>query len=362
MISVSVVYALSGIAAQSSMLMDAPNARSSHSRETSRGGGLAIGAGWIAAMFVLMFFSQSIGLKSDAFRFAWLAAVATCVGLADDRWTLSPLIKLLAQIGVGVLFVWQYGGLDYLPLPSVGMIELGPIGMVFGVLWIVAFLNAFNFMDGLNGIAASSAIAAMTPFALILAFSGDQSGAVLAIMLAISCFGFLPANMIRGRLFMGDAGSHLIAFIIAGLALRAVNGSEGQASFLLMPVIFAPFVVDVAFTLLHRLLRGKNVLNAHREHVYQLIQQMGFSHANVTLIYVSAIFLSAGIAMLMLTQTPEHHWQILIGYYIVLCAPAGLVYFFAKRRGLFDSPQTIAPSRQDDEQNPASEQPVSASA
>jgi len=335
--------AISRFTMRAKILPDNPNPRSSHDQVTSRAGGVGIFVAWVVGMIIFGGFSSAPALALLFAKFTGLTLIAFLVGLADDRWALSPLLKFLGQTIAALLFVWAFGPLQTIPVPLVGTVELGvATGTTVTVLWIVAFMNFFNFMDGVNGIAAGTAAIGLIAFSLIGAFAGALDAAVMAILLSIACFGFLPANLRKGRLFMGDSGSMAISFVIAGLGVYAANGSASQISPLVTPVIFLPFLFDVAWTLAHRLVRKQNILSAHREHLYQLLVQQGYSHAKVATLYIALTAVSAAAAILMLTMAPEAQWLVPAGLAIILVYPALRIFSSAAKAGMLAAPRTVA--------------------
>ncbi len=322
------------LAMYADILPDNPNGRSSHSQVTSRAGGVGIFGGWFAGVFILASFSGGTASSFIAVKFAGIAFLAFLIGLADDKWALSPLFKFSGQAAVATLFTWLIGPLMLAPAPFLGEAPLGMWGVIVTVIWIVGFMNAFNFMDGANGIAAGSALTGLIAFSVIALFSGAAATAVLAILLAIACFGFLPANLARGRLFMGDSGSQAISFLIAGFGVYAANASDGRVSALIVPVIFLPFIFDVCWTLAHRVVRGQNILAGHREHNYQLLLRLGFTHAKVAIIYMSLTAFSAGAAILMLALSPEAQWLAPVLISAVFIVAAAHIYSSAAKAGI----------------------------
>ena len=331
-------YAGSMLAMRSQALLDDPNDRSSHEHAVSRAGGVAMLVATIAGLFVIAVFTSDNEVQRTAFQFLVLGAFAGGVGLADDHLNLSAPIKFGGQLAVAVLFIWWVGPLSQAALPVVGIVDLGWGGAVITIFWIVAFLNVFNFMDGVNGIAAAAAAIGLALFALVAGQGGVSAVSAVAIITLAAALGFLPANVLRGRLFMGDCGSHFLAFMIAGLAVLAANASDGRVNPLLMPTIFLPFIIDVAFTLTHRIMRKQNILVAHREHIYQLILRRGASHATVAALYAGAIAFCAAGAIVMLTLPPAWMWTApaIIGALLVIVAMR--IYAAAKANGMVDEP------------------------
>lgn len=342
-----IAVAGSRFAARSKRLRDHPNHRSSHTQPTPKTGGLAIIAAWLAGVFVFGVFSGSAQITSHAALLGVLALCALGVGLADDLFDMSPLWKFAGQFAVAGLFVAFFTPLQGAPVPFAGYAELGFVGVFLTVFWFAAFMNAYNFMDGANGLAAGSAALAMCGFCVIAAFSGAPFAAACAFLLAVALFGFLPVNLRRGRLFMGDNGSQAVSFIIAALAVMAANASEGRVSALVIPVIFLPFLFDVALTLAHRAIRRQNMLSAHREHLYQLIIRMGASHASVAVAYMAMTALSTAAAILMLALPAESQWLAPAALTVVFAVAAFAVYRRAYAAGLFaDGGHSQSPASQ----------------
>lgn len=327
-------YAGSMLAMRSQALLDDPNHRSSHEHAVSRAGGVAMLIATVAGLFVIAVFTIGDGAQGPALKFLVLGALAGGVGLADDHLNLSAPIKFGGQLLVAGLFVLWVGPLAKAALPFAGVVDLGIAGVVITIFWIVAFLNVFNFMDGVNGIAGGAAVIGLALFALIAGQAGAGAASAIAIITAAAAAGFLPANVLRRRLFMGDCGSHFLAFMIAGLAVFAANASDGRVNPLLLPTIFLPFIVDVAFTLTHRVVRKQNILTAHREHIYQLILRRGASHATVASLYAGAIALCAAGAILMLTIPPPWMWAAPALIATALTIVGVRIYVKAKENGM----------------------------
>ena len=335
-LTLAAAYAGSMLAMRSQALLDDPNDRSSHEHAISRAGGVAMLAATVVGLFVVAVFASESEAQRTAVQFLVLGVFAGGVGLADDRLNLSAPVKFGGQLLVAVLFVLWVGPLEQAALPLVGVVDLGPAGAGVTIFWIVAFLNVFNFMDGVNGIAGSAAAIGLALFALVAGQASVGAASAIAMITLAAALGFLPANAVRGRLFMGDCGSHFLAFMIAGLAVFAANASNGQINPLLMPTIFLPFIVDVAFTLAHRIMRRQNILVAHRDHIYQLILRRGASHATVAALYAGAIAFCAAGAIVMLTLPPAWMWAAPALIAVLLAVVAMRIYAAAKANGMVD--------------------------
>lgn len=341
---VTIVISLSAsrLLSSTGILPDKPNHRSSHERVTPRSGGLAIMGGWLAGVLIIAAFSGASGRAQTSLAFSGIALLALAIGYADDKWSMSSYWKFAGQFAAAALFAAVFTPLATAPIPFLGDMALGVGGAVLTLFWIVGFMNAFNFMDGSNGLAAGAACVGLCVFAVIAAFSGAPVSAAAAILLALACFGFLPANMSRGKLFMGDNGSQSVSFIIASLGVFAVNESAGRVSALVMPVIFLPFIFDVAWTLAHRIVRKKNILAAHREHLYQLLLRFGVTHLRVAMIYMGLTAFCGAAAIVMLALAPQWQWAAPAVTCLVFVVVAMQLHGAARRAGFFHDRQSDA--------------------
>ena len=289
-------------------LPDLPNARSSHRRVTPRSGGVAIFIGWSIAVALLAFQADAIEARRTLIVICALAGGAMILGLADDRYSPTTALKFAGQLACASVFVLLAGPLELTPTPFIGAIDLGPWAVLLTIFWIVAFMNAFNFMDGANGIAALTAMVACAAFTLAAAALGALAESLLALTLMFAIAGFLRENFPHGRLFMGDGGSQCIGFALAALGVSAANATNGALSALFVPTLMMPFLFDVAFTLAHRAKHGERLWNAHREHLYQLLMREGASHVAVAAIYFALAAFSAMAAIWMLRLSPDWQW------------------------------------------------------
>jgi Fuc2NAc and GlcNAc transferase len=246
-------------AARRGGLLDRPNPRSSHQRVIPRGGGAAI---VLAALVAL-----------STWPSAWAAGATllgpglalALVGLWDDRFGLSPLLRLAFQLAAAVAAVWGGAGIDRLPLPPPLDFPLHGLGGVVAVLWIVALVNFYNFLDGIDGLAALQG--AVTGLGLALA-GWDSLSAGLGAALAGACLGFLLFNWSPATIFMGDIGSCFLGYTLSALPLLAPVDARPRAV-LFVGLSLWLFLADATWTLARRVARGERWYQAHREHLYQ---------------------------------------------------------------------------------------------
>ena len=294
-------------------LLDVPNLRSSHETPTPRLGGLAVVAGaWAGALLVV---ASGAALSSTAWAILVAATLVGAVGLVDDLGNLHFGPKAAGQAAVAL------GLVVLLPPPLVeatdGVLRIALL--VLGALWIVALVNAFNFMDGIDGIVGGTALVnALFLFALPH-FSG--AGVILAIFGGAAA-GFLMWNFGPASIFLGDAGSHFVGLTLAAVALYAPVGSFSSADLLACALVFTPFLLDTAYTLVVRFQAGKNVFSAHREHIYQRVTPSPAMHRRTSnLYYGAAVF--AGLAAILVSG--DEGWMMPAGFALALALCVGLV-------------------------------------
>ncbi|OFS73695.1 glycosyl transferase [Pseudomonas sp. HMSC08G10] len=264
--------------ALASKLIDVPNARSSHTQPTPRGGGVAIVLAFLAALVWML----STGGIADGWGVALLGAGAgvALLGFLDDHGHIAARWRLLGHFSAAVWILFWTGGFP--PVDMFGhTVELGWLGHILALLYLVWMLNLYNFMDGIDGIASVEAIGVCGGGALVYWLTGHAMLAGIPLLLAFSVAGFLIWNFPPARIFMGDAGSGFLGVIIAALALQAAW--SGPSLFWSWLILLGVFVVDATYTLIRRLGRGEKVYEAHRSHGYQFASRRYGRHLPVTL-------------------------------------------------------------------------------
>ncbi|WP_026145550.1 MraY family glycosyltransferase [Pseudomonas asplenii] len=264
--------------ALSRSLIDIPNARSSHTIPTPRGGGVAIVISFLLTLPV----AASMGFVSWPLGFALLGAGAgiAVLGFLDDHGHISARWRLLGHFIAATWSLFWLSGLP--PLSLLGFpLDLGWLGHGLAAVYLVWLLNLYNFMDGINGIASIEAICVCLGGALLYGLNGNIALALLPLLLAFSVAGFMYWNFPTARIFMGDAGSGFLGITLGILSLQAAW--TAPQLFWGWLVLLGVFIVDATWTLLRRLLRGEKVYEAHRSHAYQFASRQFGKHLPVTL-------------------------------------------------------------------------------
>ena len=214
------------------------------------------------------------------------------LGIYDDIHSVSPYAKVAVQSVAGAMLF--AGGLRILDLPVFFGARHFPwfVGLPLTVLWVLAITNAFNLIDGLDGLAAGSALfSTMVVFAVALV-SGSSLVSLMALVLAGSILGFLRFNFSPATIFLGDCGSLFIGFMLSALALQGAQKAPTIIAVAIPVVSFGLPILETALSIVRRFLGGRPVFTADREHIHHKLLQRGLSHRQVviTLYAVSALF------------------------------------------------------------------------
>ncbi len=254
-------------------LIDRPKLRGVHAAPVARSGGLTIAVAVVCAVVVQATVARIPGVGDahapDVSHIYLLfpALLLMGIGMLDDIHPMGAKAKLAAQ-SVCALAAWQLGfALQEFSIPGVVELQLGWLGLPFTVLFIVAIVNAFNLIDGVDGLCSGTAglaLAGLCVFAML--GGGVEFGIVLP--LAVAAVVFLKHNFGAPKAFLGDSGSMLLGFLVAATALKTVGGSAGIVPLLLLVSLPA---VDVSVSFFRRLVQGANPLEADRGHIHHIL-------------------------------------------------------------------------------------------
>ena len=245
--------------------LDVPNGRSSHTVPTPRGGGAPIAVGLVLVALLIR--------SPAAIAFAIAVAAFGAIGFVDDLSGLPVSRRLLLQ-GLGSVAA---------AIALAGNLVLPPVALAAAAaviaIWIAGFVNAFNFMDGVNGISGAHAALGGAAYACLGVWRPDLLLVAGGGALAAGALAFLPWNAVRARVFLGDVGSYGLGAALAVLAACAViGGIPVEAA--IAPL--ALYLADTAWTLQRRIRSGERFFEAHRTHTYQQLCDLGWSHQRVT--------------------------------------------------------------------------------
>ncbi|NVZ21652.1 MraY family glycosyltransferase [Pseudomonas costantinii] len=259
-------------------LIDVPNARSSHTVPTPRGGGVAIVVSFLVVLPIL-FVSDEVP-HAVIWALMGAGAAVALLGFLDDHGHIAARWRLLGHFGAAVWVLVWLGGLPAISLPGL-IVDFGWVGHILAVFYLVWMLNLYNFMDGIDGLASVEAMCACLGACLVYWWGGYQALIWAPLLLSMAVLGFLYWNFPAARIFMGDAGSGFLGLILGGLSLAAAWQDANLLWVWL--ILLGVFIVDATFTLSRRLMRGDKVYEAHRSHAYQFASRKVGGHLPVTL-------------------------------------------------------------------------------
>ncbi|MCL6423780.1 undecaprenyl/decaprenyl-phosphate alpha-N-acetylglucosaminyl 1-phosphate transferase [Brachybacterium sp. JHP9] len=326
--------------------LTAVRSRDVHTAVTPRLGGLAMLAGITAAMLAasqVPFLSALFQDSAQPWAILAAAALVCLLGAADDKWDLDWFIKLGGQVLAAVILAAE--GVRLVSLPIGGITLLSPrSAILLTVLVVVVSMNAVNFVDGLDGLAAGvMAIGGgaffLYAYMLTRTASTTDYSSLAALITAImvgACIGFLPHNLHRARIFMGDSGSMLLGLLLAASTITVtgqidpgrLSGADALGQFLpiLLPigVMFIPFL-DFALAVVRRIGSGKSPFHADKRHLHHRLLAIGHSHARaVAIMYVWTIVVALGLLLpaFLSTRMTLAFWAVgLLGAVLVTLDP-----------------------------------------
>lgn len=266
-------------------VIDIPNERSSHTRPAIRGVGLATMLALAVGAVLILVVDPSTLPRATILACLGAAFLASLVGLVEDVRGIPTRERAILQLAVGLI------GAAAIVVATGTAVWWIPLG----ALAIAVYINAANFMDGVDGISGLHGLVVGVVYALIGQLT-DTSWLVLGgSLLAVAFLGFLPWNVIKGRMFLGDVGSYLLGALVTALAFGAfVEGISPVA--LTAPVVI--YLADTGTTLIGRIRRGESWFEAHRSHVYQRLTDRGLTHLQVAALVALLSLVSGLIGLL----------------------------------------------------------------
>ncbi len=288
--------------------LDKPNERKVHQRPMVRLGGVSIFAGAITSLLIVWWLGGFGILPPEKEWQIWgvtFGGVAFfLIGLADDFFSLSPITRLLMQAIVAA-GAWKAGvSIDFLSIPTGGLVHLGWLSLPITVVWLVGMVNAINWIDGLDGLAAGVSGIAATVMLVVALFMHQPAAAIIAAALAGATLGFLRYNFNPAQIFMGDGGSYFIGFTLASVSVIGLVKTAAVTAVLLPYVILAVPIVDMSAVILTRLGRGKSPFVADKSHLHHRLLRAGLSH-RLTVLFIYSLTLWFGSIALAVIGVPS---------------------------------------------------------
>lgn len=262
------------------------------------------------------------------------ATVIVAGGAIDDIFELKPIYKLIFQIAAAVILI-AFGvyirsitnpvawGNDYL--------SVGWLAIPFTILWVIGITNAFNLIDGLDGLAAGIALIASVTIFIIALLNNRMNAAVLTAILSGAIIGFLPYNFNPATIFMGDTGSQLLGFLLAAISIEGAVKSATVFAVAVPVLALGIPIYDTMFAIVRRKINGKPIMEADRGHLHHRLMDKGLSQRQTVLImyFISAIL--GGIAIIAMQISNRTSYFVLAAVMILLILCAWKYGFFEHR-------------------------------
>lgn len=262
--------------------VDKPNQRKIHTGSIARLGGLAIFLSFILSVL----FSFNYSNKSIRGLLIGSCIIVLC-GIIDDIKELNYKIKLFFQFLASIVLISHnicITKISILSIDGTSFIDLGVLSIPLTLIWVIGVTNAINLIDGLDGLACGlSAISSMFLFIIFIVI-GNTTMALMIVILAGACLGFLPYNFNPAKIFMGDTGSMFLGFILAGMSI------QGTVKYAATIIMFAPILIiglpiyDTLVTMLRRFIQGESIMSPDKQHFHHRMLKLGLKQKQVALI------------------------------------------------------------------------------
>ncbi len=275
-------------------ILDHPGGHKTHQGAVPTLGGFAIFLGFLLAMLVVFPFCKKFFINPESiykmFGILIGSSLIFLMGLFDDLFGLSPAVKFIAQIFVGIAMCIFGLRIEFLTSPfQAGLIYLLPWQQwLLTIFWVVTIINAVNFTDGVDGLACGiSGIAAAT--FLVIALLGWQQeyntvSAILAVGLLGCCIGFLPYNFHPAKIFMGDSGSQLLGFLLAAITITGTFKTPAALTLIVPILVLGIPIFDTSWAVLRRSWQGKKIFSADNGHVHHTLMRRGLGPRQTVLV------------------------------------------------------------------------------
>lgn len=293
-------------------MVDLPNKRSLHAGAVARTGGIAICTALaVACLLALVAFPLPI-------PWAWIGAALLLVGwvsFLDDREEVKAGYRLASHLGAGILLL--AGGISWslVDLPGIYWAMPNALSWFLTLIYLVWMVNLYNFMDGMDGFAGGMTVFGFGALALMGWQGGDMGFALANGVVVAAAGGFLLQNFPPARIFLGDLGSATLGLLAAILSL--IGTRRGLFPLWVAWLAFSPFIVDATWTLLHRLVRGERIWQAHRSHHYQRLVLAGWSHRKTVLWSYLLMAACAATAVAARGMGAHDQWLLILAWGII---------------------------------------------
>lgn len=279
-----------------------------HSSAIPRLGGVAIFSSVVIALSLLFFLDNLVTASLRTVEVRWLilllpTGLIFLVGVYDDLKGASAPFKFVAQGLAATLFFVLGGRIDHLSVLSLGSVELPlAISFIITVVWIIGISNAFNLIDGMDGLAAGAALFASLVLMTVSLMLGHPQVTAVTVVLCGALIGFLRYNFNPASIFLGDSGSLTIGFLLAALSVQGAQKASTVVAVAIPLLAFSVPVFDTGFAIARRFISGKPLFEGDREHVHHKLLDRGWSQRRVVLVLYGVCALFGLLALLFVSD------------------------------------------------------------
>jgi UDP-GlcNAc:undecaprenyl-phosphate GlcNAc-1-phosphate transferase len=278
-------------------ILDYPGGRKLQANPVAYLGGLAIVTPITLGSFLLLLTVLSIDLKQQLYLGLILPALAIAfIGLLDDLYQLPPLPRFISQSAVGVITSFML----YLSGAGVEIFGNQLLNSVATIFWVVAIINALNFIDNMDGLATSISMVASLAMFTLAYLNNQYLVAALSLAIFASCLGFLFWNKRPASIYLGDAGALYLGFLLAAISIRIdLDNDSAPIRALVLILVLAITVIDTTQVVFSRITKGKSPFQGGQDHISHLLLKRGFSQRVVLFILTTFSVLFAVVAILL---------------------------------------------------------------
>lgn len=309
LIAAFVTWKLRNLAVAHGWVLGPQATRDVHSRPMPRLGGVAIYGAFLVSLFGVLVLCRLL-LPNTVFAPESLlpilvpATMILLLGLYDDIRGVGPWTKICVQAIVGVLLYRLGFTAIHIPVHLAGLDITGPLNLLATVFWVLLISNAFNLIDGLDGLAAGSALFSVLTLLAVSLVVGNNQVAVVAVVLGGAILGFLRYNFNPATIFLGDSGSLFLGFMLSAMALAGAPTKSTTLIAVAIPLIsFGLPLVETTVSIVRRFISGKPIFAADREHIHHKLLDLGWSHTRVVILLYGVSALCAVLSVLLLHRS-----------------------------------------------------------
>jgi UDP-GlcNAc:undecaprenyl-phosphate/decaprenyl-phosphate GlcNAc-1-phosphate transferase len=288
---------------QKHRIYDTTGGRKIHSGNIPRLGGLGIFISFLFITVYELYTTRGLSYSRELYLTALVLAFLT--GFADDLFRIRARYKLIMQIVISMVAVSSGLVFTTVKIYNFARIDFGNFSYIITIVWIIAFMNAINLIDGMDGLSTGIVLIANIFVFVIATQSGNTLVAALSAVLGGAVLGFYIFNYPPARIFLGDGGAYFIGFVYATLPLMGIKKSAVLTLFLIPMVLMLVPIADVTQVMLHRYKRGHNIFFPDRNHLHHRLMKIGFSTRGILFVMYTYTMVLGLSSILMLNMHPE---------------------------------------------------------